>query len=144
MDKNDWFNKAWQEVIKDAKTTRMALNPIVSSKGSISSEISKYLSKAKTKDGSVRRWYSFSDGFRGCRPKLARIGSTYVPSRYLWWGEVGVDSKEHDWELCREQENNDCSCRRPVIVWDFGRRNNYEYRNVFINDSLIKMMIGGK
>lgn len=140
---DDWLLKAWQEVIKDGKTTKVAINPVVSEKGTISKELAKYLSKARSKSTERRRWYSFSDGYRGCRPELKAIGSTLVPSRYLWWGLIGQDSTEHNWELCIENKDS-CSCNRSVIVWDFGTRNNNEHRNVFINTDLMKVMIGGK
>lgn len=149
VEKDSWILKHWQEVIGDRRTNRIALNEIKGSQQNIASsasELSKYISKAKSKEerGSSLRWYSFSDGYRGCKPKLGELGSTYVPGRsfeYMEW--LGhSEYQEHAWELCNEEEGV-CDCRRPVIYWDYQYRNYNEYRNVFINTKLIEMLVGG-
>lgn len=132
IDRNDWINKAWQEVIHDNKTHRIALNEIRSDKLQASTEISKYVSKAKSKASGKYRWYSFSNGFRGVRPELKTMGATYMPARYLYFDLS--DFEESEWELCYETKDG-CSCERPVIAWDFRDK-----RNVFINIELIKIL----
>lgn len=141
IDKNDWLMKHWQEVCKDGKISRIALNPIKSGsqdKASSCSELSKYLSKTKSKSDSGGRWYSFSSQFRGCVPKLGRLSSTYLSTHHweLRYAKDGVID-ENPYVVCNETQDG-CTCFRPVIYWDFKH-----YDSVFINYSLMEML-GGK
>ena len=54
------------------------------------------------------------------------------------WQDLGVkEYEEHDWEICHHDQKS-CSCERPVVVWDYRKRNGDEYSNVFINYELMK------
>ena len=131
IDKDDWLLKHWQEVNNDNRITRIALNPVLDSKeGTITAagEVAKYLSKAKSKNTEKQRWYSFSAGFRGCRPKITIWAATYSHLTHF----------QHE-EGCNESIASDCNCQRSVIAWDFKH-----FSDVFINYDLIKMMIGGQ
>lgn len=124
---DDWLLKHWQEANQDGYIKKIALNPIPSGKDvavSAAAEIAKYLSKAKSKKSDHKRWYSFSRRFRGCRPKLGILASTYY------------HDKRGD---CDDPYSNTCVCQRSVISWNFR-----DFGNVFINYDLMKMMIGGQ
>ena len=124
--KDSWLVKAWQEVTNDAKTKKISVNPIIKSQKSqiqSASELAKYLSKAKSKEKKSRnRWYSFSGGFEGCKPKLKQYGSVF-------------DAETHIRPCNREPT---CNCEGLIIVWNFKH-----YRNVFINTDLVKAMVKG-
>lgn len=124
VDKDSWLLKAWQEVIDDAKTTKMAINKVVPNKkdqSSSASELSKYLSKQKSKETRTRqRWYSFSSGYEGCKPKLKTYGSVFGDQKHI--------------RPCTKESK--CNCESLCIVWDFKH-----YSNVFINSELVKMMV---
>lgn len=126
LTEDSWLLKAWQEVINDAKTKKISINPIIKNKNSQSqsaSELAKYLSKAKSKEKNSRnRWYSFSGGFEGCKPKLKQYGSLF-------------DAETHIRPCNREPT---CNCEGLVIVWNFKH-----YSNVFINTDLVKAMVKG-
>lgn len=133
LKETDWKVKHWQEVVNDGKTKMVALNPVRENKtdqASAAAELSKYLSKAKSKERTTRnRWYSFSKGFRGIRAKL----KTYA----------ALHDQTHDRGRCTEK--GQCGCQRLAIAFDTPDRIGSESgpREVFMNYELVAMMAKG-
>lgn len=142
VDKDDWLVKAWQEVCNDPRITRVALNPVLvggQDKKSASAELSKYLSKEKSKGGDRSRWFSFSKDFRGCRPELKTVGTSLVPSRkYIWFTRREWYKDNSKWSWCTHEELKHCACSELVICWNFKY-----YDHVFINFELVRSMVNG-